>query len=66
MLVLGARVAATETRDSIERKPAVVCRSRCNFPSTIEALHRDDRIGPAECEGIANPHFSHWLAAPRL
>ena len=40
----SAQVVATRHRDGPRR----------NSPSIIEALHRDDRIGPAECEGIAN------------
>ena len=45
-------VVATRHRDGPRR----------NSPSIIEALHRDDRIGPAECEGIATPLIALLVA----
>jgi len=54
MLALAARVVATETPWYWTQSRRSLAVPRCNSPSIIEALHRDDRIGSAECEGITN------------
>ena len=55
--VLNSSFAAKLMARASNRAPCAVDQStsrRRNSPSVIETLHRDDRIGPAECEGIAN------------